>query len=266
MGIAEIVDNWWEKGFTERSMRPVIIAHRGASAHAPENTMAAFERAIREGADACECDVRVTADGSIVLMHDSNVARTTDGVGEVARMSRQEISALDAGSWKSSEYAGQRPPLLADVLDLHKDRATLCIELKDYGCGEQVLRTIDACGAEDWASVCSFDYAACAEARRYNALVPVAWIVSPAPGELTAQEVVRRLLAANLQAVSTTVRFLSEELLMLCRKAGLGVWIWTVDEPASIARLLRLGVDAIIANDPALALEVCGNSLDGRDL
>lgn len=266
MGFADIIDNWWEKGFTERSMRPIITAHRGQSAHAPENTMAAFERAIREGADACECDVRVTADGEVVLMHDANVARTTDGVGEVAQMTRQEIAALDAGRWKSDEYAGEAPPLLCEVLELHKGRAMLCVELKDYTCGEHVLRIIDTCGADEWASLCSFDYTACVEARRHNPLVPVAWITSPRPGEMTAQDVVRRLLAGNLQAVSTTVHFLSEELLVLCRKAGLGVWIWTVDEPASIVRLARLGVDMIISNDPALAIDACRNAGGGRGL
>ncbi len=262
MGSTDITANWWDKGFSERSMRPLVIAHRGASAHAPENTMAAFERALDEGADACECDVRTTADGQIVLMHDANVVRTTNGVGEVARMNWAEIAALDAGSWKSNEYAGERPPLLCDVLDLHRGRASLLIELKDYSCGERVLRVIDHCGAEEWASLCSFDYDACVAARRHNPLVPVAWIISPQPGEWTPTAVVRRLLAGNLQAVSTTCQFLDDELLVLCRRAGLGLLIWTVDEPGSISRLARLGVGGIVSNDPALALEVCRRDIE----
>src|SRR5258708_5415785 len=94
------------------------IAHRGASAHFPENTPAAFAAAIRAGTDMCEFDVQKTADGALVVIHDDTVNRTTDGRGRVERMTLAAIKRLDAGSWHGARFAGERIPILAEVFDL----------------------------------------------------------------------------------------------------------------------------------------------------
>ncbi len=107
----------------------VIVAHRGASAVAPENTMSAFLRAIEAGADAIEFDVQASSDGQLVVIHDSTIDRTTDGTGAVFETDGATIAGLDAGSWFSPDHAGERVPTLADVLDLDD----LGFELELYG-------------------------------------------------------------------------------------------------------------------------------------
>src|SRR5512145_1023455 len=94
--------------------RPVIFAHRGASAHAPENTLAAFELAIAQQADAVELDVKLTADGQVIVFHDSTVDRTTNGHGKVQDMTLAELKALDAGSFLGSQFAGEKIPTLEE--------------------------------------------------------------------------------------------------------------------------------------------------------
>ncbi len=240
--------------------RPLVTAHRGNSAFAPENTLVAFQQALDLGADGCECDVRATADGYLILMHDATVERTTDGKGAVNEMSLAEIQSLDAGAWKSPAYAGERVPLLRDVMELHVGRGMLYIEIKDYGCVEQVVKLIGECGAEEWVNVCSFSYDACVAARQMNPALSCALIYGGGD-ELATDELVRRLLVGNLQAVSLGSRIVDEEILLRCRRAGIGTWVWTVDEAEEIARFAGMGLSNIVSNRPELALEVCRSGL-----
>ena len=115
-----------------RAGRPLISAHRGFAAVAPENTLAALELAWRAGATVAEIDVQLTRDGHVVLMHDRSVARTTNGSGFVADLTRAELQALDAGAWFDRKFAGERVPTLADVLNWSGGRLGFLIELKNY--------------------------------------------------------------------------------------------------------------------------------------
>ena len=116
-----------------------VIAHRGDSAAAPENTLAAIHQAIEVGADAVEFDVRCTKEREVVLMHDATVDRTTNGSGAVSEMTVTQIAALDAGAHKGEAYAGEPVPLLRDALAVLKGRATAVIEVKDEGIAAEVL-------------------------------------------------------------------------------------------------------------------------------
>src|SRR5262249_45661174 len=118
-------------------MAPLIIAHRGDSSHRPENTLAAFVGALEVGADLVELDVQLTADGHIVVIHDVTVDRTTDGRGDVRRMSLPEIRALSAGYGAvfGAAYAGERVPTLAEALGLLRGRARVMIEIKGESVG-----------------------------------------------------------------------------------------------------------------------------------
>ena len=107
-----------------------VIAHRGAAAHAPENTLSAFRIAIEMHADALELDVRQTRDSQLVIMHDADVDRTSDGSGAVSDLSLAEIKALDAGSWFSAKYFGERIPTLQEVMDRLDSSTALILELK----------------------------------------------------------------------------------------------------------------------------------------
>ncbi len=106
------------------------IAHRGASALAPENTMAAFAMAVELGADAIELDLHVSRDGELVVIHDHTLDRTTDGEGPVHTRSLQELKRLDAGRWFGESFAGQRIPTLAEVLDRFSGKIPLALEIK----------------------------------------------------------------------------------------------------------------------------------------
>ena len=112
---------------------PIIIAHRGASAVAPENTLAAFTTAVSMGADAIEMDVKLTSDKEVVVMHDSSVNRTTNGTGEVKSLTFKEIKMLDAGSKFSSRYSGEKIPSLREICEKLKGKLLLNIELTNYG-------------------------------------------------------------------------------------------------------------------------------------
>ena len=103
----------------------VVVAHRGYSAVAPENTLAAFRAAIEAGAPAAECDVYCTSDGHVVLLHDNTVDRTTDGTGPITGMTLEQVKQLDAGSWKGEQYKGEPVPTLAETLELVKGRCSL---------------------------------------------------------------------------------------------------------------------------------------------
>lgn len=130
---------------SSRAGRPLLCGHRGARAHAPENTMAGFALAAELGAELIELDVRLTRDGALAVIHDGTVDRTTDGTGNVADLSWDEIRALDAGAWFSEAFAGQRVPGLREVLDWARGRVYLAVEIKvPAPVGQDVLERIAA--------------------------------------------------------------------------------------------------------------------------
>ena len=122
--------------------RPYILAHRGASGYAPENTIAAFERAIAMRSDGIETDVRSSKDGTLVLIHDARVDRTTDGEGELASLKIAEIEALDAGRPFNPSFAGARIPRAADFLDRYGGKVPICLEIKQPGIEAQLVAMV----------------------------------------------------------------------------------------------------------------------------
>jgi glycerophosphoryl diester phosphodiesterase len=257
-GSGRMSTNGGRRALEKRTCRPLVMAHRGNSAYAPENTLAAFEQALDLGADGCECDVHATADGEIVVMHDRTVDRTTDGSGAIGEMTLAEMRALDAGSWKGAEFAGEKVPLLAEVVETHVGRGMLYVEIKDYECTERAIAVIDGCNAQEWASLCSFSYDVCVEARKLRPKLPVALIYASRGNPKPAYELVEMVLAGNLQALSITQADVTADLVVRCRQCGVGLWVWTVDDEERLVELDRIRVGNIVSNDPALALRVCG--------
>lgn len=138
-----------------------IVGHRGAAARAPENTMAAFQQAHADGADAIELDVLKTKDGKFLVMHDDKVDRTTNGTGLVADLTLEEAQKLDAGSWFDPKFAGERPPELGEVLDWAKDRIHVVVEVKRetaaQSSGAELVEIIRDKGVSDQVTVMSFN-------------------------------------------------------------------------------------------------------------
>src|SRR5512143_1091036 len=116
--------------FLQPRSQPLVIAHRGSAAYAPENTLAAFQLAAEQGADAIELDVDLTRDGHMVIMHDATIDRTTDGHGRVGDLTLEELRRVDAGAWKDAAFQGERVPLLEEVFEAVGQRLLINVEIK----------------------------------------------------------------------------------------------------------------------------------------
>lgn len=222
-----------------------VIAHRGASGYAPENTRAAFERAIAMGADAIETDVRLTADGQLVLVHDATVTRTTDGRGPVADHTLAELRALDAGSWFSEAFAGERVPTLADLIAEVAPRIPVVLEIKDQAATTLTIEAIRAARIETRVEVTSFLWPAVVEAKR---LVPELTI-----GFLTPEfdeDIIRRCARRGFAQVCPHVDTLTKALVAHAHDAGLTVRAYGISRREQVDHLVATGVDGATVNWP----------------
>lgn len=236
--------------------RPAVIAHRGYSAVAPQNTLAAVEAACRAGADAVEIDLQPTADGVGAVIHDETVDATTDGTGKVSALTSDQVLGLDAGARFSPAFSGQRVPTLADVLGVlarHPD-TDLLLELKGSWSTEQVERvaaTIAAAGFDDRVLVQSFWPGTVATVRDVAPHLPGGLLVSfDPPGLLRLCERLR-VVACN---PSVTTVASSPRLVSRLHAAGLRVMSWTANDPTAWTTLVSTddgtGVDAVITDRP----------------
>ncbi len=234
------------------------VAHRGASRYAPENTLAAFHLALEHGAPAVECDVQRTTDGHLVIIHDQTVSRTTDGRGPVGDYTLEDLRRLDAGRWFAPEFAGERIPLLDEVLEVIRGRALLKLEIKNGpvfydGIERQVLDALRRHGVEDDVLLMSFDHASMRTVRTLSARV--------ATGVLYAARLIdgpAAARAADADALCVQWGFATEDVVAQAHAAGLGLFVWTVDDEAAVRRCLAYGVDGITSNDTRLLGRVLG--------
>jgi glycerophosphoryl diester phosphodiesterase len=236
----------------------LLFAHRGACARAPENTLAAFEAAIRLGADAIECDVRLTRDGVPIVIHDDTVDRTTDGRGAVGEMTLPEIRRLDAGSWFAPPCPGERIPTLDETLALARGRCGLNLELKMEDSArrgapepgplvEAVARALRRARFRDLLVLSSFAPAALVCARAVLPRVRIGFLASRSARRLFALH--RRL---GLFAFHPHHRIASRRRIAAAHARGLAVYVWPVNAPALARRLVLQGADGLMTDDPAL--------------
>ena len=230
--------------------RPIICAHRGVSAHYPENTLVAIEQACDIGALQTEIDVRKTRDGHIVVMHDEAVDRTTNGTGAVSELTLEEIRALDAGSWKGESHAGERVPTLTEVLELCNSRGMfLCVEIKQYDIAPDVVRLIEEAGAVADCIVISFNFDTVAKVRQCNARIATGFLTaSIPPGELDG--LLDRVLEHGIPVVSALFTQVTPEVVSHCRLRGITLYAWTLDDVELVREYAAMGVDVIASNRP----------------
>jgi glycerophosphoryl diester phosphodiesterase len=223
-----------------------IVGHRGASGENPENTLISFDRALEQGADALELDVRITADGVPVVIHDATVDRTTSGSGSVSAHPLDLLRSLDAGQ-------GQRVPLLSEVLERYAE-TPLIIEIKEEAAAIPTLDALTRAGAAGRVIVGSFVHAA------LQAFPPVAFHRSASRRETTAFWLASRLRfsfrARTFRAFAVPERHgrltvVDAHFMRAARKGAIPVHVWTVDDPQDARRLRALGVAGIITNFPA---------------
>lgn len=228
-----------------------VMAHRGASTEAPENTMAAFQKAIDDMADYIELDVQLTNNGEVIVMHDSNAYRTTGVDANIVNMTYKEVKTLDAGSWFSDEYVGENVPSLKEVLELTQGKIKLNIELKTADNGtalaKNTVRLIEKYNMVNDCVITSFSESALKAVKTYNQEIKVGYILSAAYGDFYDMK--------NVDFFSVNAAFLSKRTIDAIHNSGKRVYAWTVNNKESIKNLTNKGVDGIITDNPVLARE-----------
>lgn len=233
-------------------MSPTLnCAHRGASGHAPENTIAALEKAIALGADMAEIDIQQTADDRFAVFHDLDLDRTTDGSGPLWTAPLAQLQALDAGSWFGPGFAGEAVPSLDKVLEITRGRLPLNLELKLHGqerdVVDLVIRTLHDNNIEDHCPrpglITCFDHAVAAQIKRADPTLQVGAVLGK-------QQFSRGIFTAPVDVLSAEKTLVDADFMAAARAAGKQVHVWTVNEPEQMRRLIDLGVDAVITNFP----------------
>jgi glycerophosphoryl diester phosphodiesterase len=224
------------------------IAHRGASAYEPENTLRAFDRAIEMGATMLELDVHLSQDGHPVIIHDADLSRTASGTGRVVDMTLDQIKRFDVGQ-------GERVPTLSEVIELVRGRAELYIELKGQHTPGPVVKALQAASFADQAIVGSF-YPWLPQ--RVKFLAPTIRTSILIRREVQPEDFVEWALAVEAdyvhpcweKASPTPHKLLTPQLISDIRQRGLGVVLWHEERPAELRELVKLDVDGICTNTP----------------
>ncbi|MEU3604670.1 glycerophosphodiester phosphodiesterase family protein [Streptomyces sp. NPDC035033] len=228
---------------------PEVIAHRGASAVAPENTLVAGEVARRAGADWIENDVRPSRDGGLYVLHDATVDRTTNGKGNIGKLTSAEIDALDAGSWFAPQYKGTRiPTLAAQLADLRERGGKLLLDItgtRGKADIERIIQTVRDEGMMDRVMVQSFFPESLKHVRKLAPQVPMAFLQGKLDADPVAVAKDLDVIAYNVSDEALKTR---PEVVKDLHAAGVKVNVWTVDDPKRWSELADLGVDGIITD------------------
>jgi glycerophosphoryl diester phosphodiesterase len=255
--------------------RPLIIAHRGASAHAPENTLAAIKMAIDVGADGVEFDVRLAADGVPVVIHDPTLKRVAARRDRVADLTSAELGRIDVGSWFNAryhtraraEFVHETVPTLANVLDvLASNDGLIYVELK---CTKTSYKQLAAAVCQALAAspllarviIKSFYHGALGEIHRLMPELATAVLFKPSlRSVLSFRHIVREATVLGAPQISIHQRLFSTKLAQLAARQAMPITVWTVDDPGWLQKARHQGVAALITNDPAAMIEALGRS------
>ena len=229
-----------------------VTAHRGYSAAYPENTIPAFKGAIQVGADWAELDVQQTADGEVIVMHDSNLKRTTGLDKEVWQVTWDEIKDLDNGSWFDKKYQTVRIPTLEEVLKVCRGKIHLNIEIKPSGhdkdLEEQMAKLLKKYHMRDTCVVSSLKYDSLRKIKEADDSIETAYITSVSYGNFTDLEY------ADGYSVESTL--LSKSFVNKAQKAGKQIYVWTVNSEERLEKVVGMGIDNVITDDPVMAKEL----------
>jgi glycerophosphoryl diester phosphodiesterase len=239
---------------------PTVFAHRGASAHAPENTLAAFKLAAEQGADAIEFDVKLTADGQVVAHHDPTLDRTTTGKGKIGDYSLSELKKMDAGAWFGEAYRGEPIPTLAEIFETVGDKLFMNIELTNYATPfdklvEKVAELVKHYHMEERILYSSFFPHNLIRAGALTPGLPRGQLALPGPAGWWQRR------WGNLLTIQAEHPFNGDVGTASVNRAharGHRVYVWTVNQAEEMRHMQNLGVDGIFTDDPKLALMVFG--------
>lgn len=237
---------------------PTLFAHRGASAHAPENTLAAFVLALQYDADAIELDAKLTSDGAVVVIHDQTLERTTDGAGKVAELPLSVLKKLDAGSFFDIAYRGEPIPTLNEVFEVVGHRTFINVELTNYASPaddlpDKVVELIKKHNLAERVMFSSFNPRALQRAQVLLPTVPVGLLALPGWKGWPMRSWIGRRMVPGYQALHPEKSDVNAHLVNAAHQRGQRVHVWTVNEPDEMRRLFADGVDGIFTDDPRLA-------------
>jgi glycerophosphoryl diester phosphodiesterase len=238
------------------------IAHRGASAYYPENTIASFQGAISMGADMVELDVQLTKDGEVVVFHDEKITRCTNGKGRIVDHTLIELKALDAGSWFDKKYQAAKIPMLAEVLSLCRDKIAVNIEIKTEavtiavagGIEEFTLKIIEQSGMREHVVFSSFDPRAIRHLKEIDSSATVAILFEKGHYASALPSAIIESLGAD--AFNCSRDELSDKWLANLKLNNIPLNIYTVNDENKMRRLIKMGVSGIFTNNPDILKRV----------
>ena len=269
------LDLW---GPESKDSDPWVIAHRGASGIAPENTLAAIERAIEMQVDFIEIDIHQSKDGEIVLMHDATLDRTTDGMGAISDYTWAELKKLDAGSWMDSQFTNERIPTLREALDLINGQSRVLLEVKKgedgryHGFEEKIVRLIDEKSAASWVVIQCFQ---AETVRRFMELAPEIEVHKLLLGELPLVPLhhdgeFQFKQAGNFEGVAAINPWrpmLTQRLVNRIHSRNKKVFVFTINKVSDMKKAIEMGVDGIITDYPDRLIQLKkehGQSIQGN--
>jgi glycerophosphoryl diester phosphodiesterase len=237
------------------SQKPKIIAHRGGRKWAPENTLAAFAKSCQAGFDGVELDIQRASTGEVVVFHDDDIGRTTNGVGLLKDISFAELRRLDAGSWFDEKFVGEQIPLLQEVFDLVDGKLTLHIEIKNApyeypGIEEDLLDLLNGYRHKDNVVISSFDHTVLARLNKLAPELPTAFLAEGIFVDIGAYA--KRFGATHWHP---SYHSLTKKAIDDAHQAGLTVNTWTPNAPREWSELVKANADGIITDDPVGLLE-----------
>jgi len=233
-----------------------IIAHRGFSGIAPENTLIAFQKAIDIGADYFELDIHKSKDNELIVIHDKSIDRTSsdNSTGVIAQLNYNELSELKVGysSKFKDSFKDEKIPTLKEALELAKGKIKVCIEIKVHNVEKEVLKIIDEVGVKDEIIIFSFYYSVLEKIRLMDSTIPILYLKTKAE-----DETIKKALAINAVAIGLGSKSsLSKKHIENANKQGIEVWRWTVDDENEMKHLIDIGINGLITNNPDLGLKL----------
>ncbi|MDH4214877.1 MAG: glycerophosphodiester phosphodiesterase family protein [Candidatus Thorarchaeota archaeon] len=231
---------------------PIIIGHRGAAGLAPENTLLSFHTALNLGVPMIELDIHETLDGHLVCIHDGSVDRTTNGVGNVAELTLQELRLFDAGM-------GEKIPLLHEVLDMARNRMKVNIELKTIGVEKSMIDLVVSRKMINDVMVSSFFHATLLTTKEINSGISTAVLFDKPKSDL-----VSYTIELGSDAINPRFSFVSNVIIEDAHRNHLKIYPWTVNDRSQMLELLTMGVDGIITDYPNLGLDVVKDFSNSR--
>ena len=245
----------------EHCPRPIIFAHRGASAHAPENTVPSFDLALQQGADGIELDAKLSADGTVIVIHDATVDRTTDGHGRVASFKLADLRALDAGIFFSEKFRGTKVPTLEDVFDCVGRRGIINIELTNYyvrrdNLVEEVCALIKKHNNHEQIIFSSFFPSNLEKAAALLPKIPRGLLALDGWKGMWARSF--GFMFGEYQALHPYITDTNAQQVARAHRLKRNIHVWTANSVDEIKRLANWGVDGIFTDDPQTAVRALG--------